>query len=167
MRARQSRTARANVGHAQPGTRERDGFASGRRLPDATRVQRLRKIAVPARLLQRGLEEYTRRNAAGARARLTTVLLDQVAAFDLPGDPMEIALAARLRILALACVVRDRLLEDWVRRDGAGGMVLFHNSLFTAAAVEPLIDVPPDQIGFDPEGLRRNALGSAAVKGSA
>src|SRR5262249_7883881 len=141
---------------------------AGPRSPDSTkRVQRLREISVPAGLLQRGLEEYNRRSAAGAPAPLTTVLLDQVTAFDLPGDPVEIALAARLRIRGLACVVQDRLLDDWVRRDAPDGMVLFHNSLFAAAAVEPLIMFPPNQIGFDPESLRRNTLSSAAVKGSA
>jgi hypothetical protein len=168
MRARQAQAARANAGRAEPGAGEQDDLAAAHGSPAATaRVQRWREIAVPAELLQKSLEEYTRRNAAGAPARLTTVLLDQVAAFDLSGDPMEIAVAARLRILALACVVRDRLLDDWVRRDAGGGMVLFHNSLFAAAAVEPLIVFPPDQIGFDPESLRRNALGAAVVKGSA
>jgi len=84
----------------------------------------------------------------------------------LPGNPIEIASSARFRILALACIVRDGFLEEWVQRGDPHGIVLFHSSLFMAAAVEPLILYPPDGIGFDSMSLRRNVLQLTAVKGS-
>ena len=76
-------------------------------------------------------------------------------------------MAARARILALACLVRDHLLDEWVRWDDPNGIVLFHRSLFLAAAAEPLILLPNDGIGFDPESLRRRVLDLTAAQGSA
>ena len=45
--------------------------------------------------------------------------------------------------------------------------VLFHRSLFLAAAAEPLILLPHDDIGFDPARFRRRVLELTAVQGSA
>jgi hypothetical protein len=129
-------------------------------------LERLAKIVVPPELLQRGLQDYAESAARKPFSRLSAILLDQVIAMGLPGNPIEVAISAQVRILALACVVRGRFLEEWVQRGDPDGIVLFHGSLFTAAAAEPLILSPPDGIGFDPESLRRSVLRLAAVKGS-
>jgi hypothetical protein len=129
-------------------------------------LERLAKIVVPPELLERGLRNYAEPAARKSSSRLSAILLDQVIAMGLPGNPIEVAISAQVRILALACVVRGRVLEEWVQRGDPGGIVLFHGSLFMAAAVEPLILSPPDGIGFDPESLRRSVLRLAAVKGS-
>jgi hypothetical protein len=59
------------------------------------------------------------------------------------------------------------VLDEWIRREDPNGIVLFHRSLFLAAAAEPLILLPDGDIGFDPESLRRRVLELTAVQGSA
>jgi hypothetical protein len=54
-----------------------------------------------------------------------------------------------------------------VKEEDASGVVLFHNTLFVAAAAEPLILLPHDAIGFDPESLRRRVLALATAQGTA
>src|SRR5215470_1156445 len=129
-------------------------------------LEQLIRVPVPPELLQRGLGEYSERAARKSSDRLSTILLDRAVAMALPGNPLEIAISAQFRILALACIVREGLLEEWVQRGNPDGIVLFHASLFMAAAVEPLIVIPPDRVGFDPASLRRNVLQLAAAKGS-
>ena len=63
--------------------------------------------------------------------------------------------------------MRDHVVDDWIKRDDASGIVLFHRSLFLAAAAEPLILLPHDDIGFDPARFRRRVLELTAVQGSA
>ncbi len=172
MRTRNSREVAARAELMAPAdaaaqSASHEGDVSGVPIVAALAVARLAAIEVPADLLQRALDDYSRRAATGAPAPLSAIIHEHVVTLGLPGDPNELVLAARLRILALACVVRDGLLEEWVRRGDPGGSVLFHASLFEAAAAEPLVLLPPDGIGFDPESLRRNVLQAAAVKGRA
>lgn len=127
---------------------------------------RLGGIAVSAELLRRVVADYGR-HVDGAPVPLSQLALDHIVSLALPGDPIETALAARLRILALACVVDGRFLEEWVQRCDPSGSVLFHETLFRAAATEPIIEIPPDGVGFDPLSLRSNVLRSAAARGFA
>jgi hypothetical protein len=83
------------------------------------------------------------------------------------GRQAEVALAAKLRILSLACLVRDHVVDDWIKPEDGNGIVLFHRSLFLAAAAEPLLQLPNGDIGFDPARFRRRVLALTAVQGSA
>jgi hypothetical protein len=158
----------ARTKHRRTAARSIDGAhgATAETGETAFALERLAKIVVPPELLQEGLNEYSKRAARNSSDPLSAILLDHVIAMGLPGDPVEVAISAQFQILALACVVRDHLLEEWVQRGGPDGIVLFHGSLFMAAAVEPLVVFPPDGIGFDPVSLRRHVLHLAAVKGS-
>ena len=147
------------------GTRADDGQTADRVCDLA--LERLARITVPPELLQLGLRDYAEPAMRKSFTPLSAILLDHVVAMGLPGNPIEVALSAQLRVLALACVVRDHFLEEWVRRGDPNGIVLFHADLFTAAATEPLIFFPPDGIGFDPESLRRRVLLVGAAEGSA
>ena len=167
MRTKHRQTAARSVQRADRAISEPDDTALFEPGDTAHQLARLAKIVVPAELLQSGLKDYSEQAARRSPDPLSTILRDHVVAMSLPGDPVEIAISAQFRILALACVVRDRFLEEWVQRGDPDGIVLFHGSLFMAAAVEPLMLFPPDGIGFDPVSLRRNVLQLAAVKGSA
>ncbi len=90
------------------------------------------------------------------------MILGCVADQDIVGNHADIALAAKIRILSLACLVRDHALDEWVKCENPNGIVLFHHSLFREAATEPLILLSNNDIGFDPAGLRRRVLEGSA-----
>src|SRR6202023_4355502 len=94
------------------------------------------------------------------------LIADRVAASGISGNQADVAMAANVRIRSLACLVRDHMLDDWIEREYPDGIVLFHNSLFHAAAAEPLILLANNSSGFDPASLRRRALELAAVRRS-
>jgi hypothetical protein len=118
-------------------------------------------------VLQAHAQAGTRSAMSGPVDSPTRLILSRLAAGPLSGSQTDIALAARLRILSLACLVRDHVVDDWIKRDDASGIVLFHRSLFLAAAAEPLILLPRDDIGFDSARFRRRVLELTAVQGSA
>lgn len=133
-------------------------------------LARVERVDVPPDLLRDVLHAHAQAGRPAARDAadtLTGLILGRLAAGPLPGSQTDIALAARLRILSLACLVRDHVVDDWIKRDDASGIVLFHRSLFLAAAAEPLILLPHDDIGFDPARFRRRVLELTAVQGSA
>jgi hypothetical protein len=132
-------------------------------------LARVERVDVPPDLLRDVLHAHAQsapRSATPADT-LTGLILGRLAAGPSSGSQTDIALAARLRILSLACLVRDHVVDDWVKRDDASGIVLFHRSLFLAAAAEPLILLPHDDIGFEPACFRRRVLELTAVQGSA
>jgi hypothetical protein len=134
-------------------------------------LARVERVDVPPDLLRDVLHAHaqaaTPPAAPGPVDTLTGLILGHLAGGLSAGSQADIALAARLRILSLACLVRDRVVDDWVKRDDASGIVLFHRSLFLAAAAEPLILLPHDDIGFEPARFRRRVLELTAVQGSA
>jgi hypothetical protein len=67
----------------------------------------------------------------------------------------------------LRTVGGDHVVDDWIKPQDANGIVLFHRSLFLAAAAEPLVQLPNGDIGFDPARFRRRVLELTAVQGSA
>ena len=127
---------------------------------------RLERIDVPPDLLREVLHAH-----AQAKRGSATALLDLIRSRLGDGAPAgrqaEVALAAKLRILSLACLVRDHVVDDWIKPEDANGIVLFHRSLFLAAAAEPLVLLPHDDIGFEPARFRRRVLELTAVQGSA
>ena len=134
-------------------------------------LARVGRVDVPPDLLRDVLHAHAqsaRRSATRDSAdTLTGLILGRLAAGQVAESEADVALAARLRILSLACLVRDHVVDDWVKRDDASGIVLFHRSLFLAAAAEPLILLPHDDIGFDPACFRRRVLELTTVQGSA
>ena len=140
-------------------------------LQASTLLARVERVSVPPDLLRDVLHAHaqagTRSAMSGPVDSLTRLILGRLAAGPLSGSQTDIALAARLRILSLACLVRDHVVDDWIKRDDASGIVLFHRSLFLAAAAEPLILLPRDDIGFDSARFRRRVLELTAVQGSA
>jgi hypothetical protein len=109
----------------------------------------------------------TPRPSAAPRRRSRNLIRGRLGDGAPAGRQAEVALAAKLRILSLACLVRDHVVDDWIKPQDANGMVLFHRSLFLAAAAEPLLQLPNGDIGFDPARFRRRVLKLAAVQGSA
>jgi len=134
-------------------------------------LARVGRVDVPPDLLRDVLHAHAQsapRSAARDQAdTLTGLILGRLAAGPLAGSQADTALAVRLRILSLACLVRDHVVDDWIKRDDASGIVLFHRSLFLAAAAEPLVLLPHDDIGFDAARFRRRVLELTAVQGSA
>ena len=134
-------------------------------------LARVGRVDVPPDLLRDVLHAHAqsaRRSATRDSAdTLTGLILGRLAAGQVAESEADVALAARLRILSLACLVRDHVVDDWVKRDDASGIVLFHRSLFLAAVAEPLILLPHDDIGFDPARFRRRVLELTTVQGSA
>jgi hypothetical protein len=131
-------------------------------------LARVERVDVPPDLLRDVLhaQAATRSAMPGPVDTLTGLILGRLAGGLSAGSQTDIALAARLRILSLAYLVRDHVVDDWVKRDDASGIVLFHRSLFLAAAAEPLILLPHDDIGFEPARFRRRVLELTAVQGS-
>jgi hypothetical protein len=125
------------------------------------------RVDVPPSLLRDVLHAHAQSATRDQADTLTGLILRHLAGGLSAGSQADVALAARLRILSLACVVRDHVVDDWVKRDDASGIVLFHRSLFLAAAAEPLILLPRDDIGFEPARFRRRVLELTAVQGSA
>jgi len=72
------------------------------------------------------------------------------------GYPVDVVLAARLRLRGMASVLQD--LFPACAADGDTDAILVHDDLFVAAVREPLIALPNGDIGFDPEALRRRVL---------
>jgi hypothetical protein len=130
-------------------------------------LARLERVDVPPDLLRDVLHAHARATTRGPAETLTGLILGRLAADPSSGSKADIALAARLRILSLACLVRDHVVDDWIKREDANGIVLFHRSLFLAAAAEPLVLLPNNDIGFDPARFRRRVLELTAVQGSA
>jgi hypothetical protein len=124
------------------------------------------QIAVPPELLRRGLRDHAQRTAEKSARGLAVTMLDTVSAMGLSGNPIAIALAGRLRLLALASIVREHLLDAWVKASDEGSAMM-RDILFIAAAAEPLILFSHDRIGFDPESLRRRVLELVAAQGAA
>src|SRR5712671_131690 len=116
-------------------------------------LARLERVAVPPDLLRDVLHAHAHPDMNGRGATLSDLILGRVGA-GVPGSHSDIVLAAKLRTLSLACLVRDHVLDEWVRWENPSGIVLFHRSLFLAAAAEPLALLPNGDIGFDPESLR-------------
>jgi hypothetical protein len=130
-------------------------------------LARLEQVDVPPDLLRDVLHAHAQSNVRGSGGMLSALILGRVGARGMSGSHADIVLAAKVRILSLACLVRDHVLDEWIRREDPNGIVLFHRSLFLAAAAEPLILLPDGDIGFDPESLRRRVLELTAVQGSA
>jgi hypothetical protein len=135
-------------------------------LEDRALLMRVAQIAVPPELLRRGLRDHAQRTAQNSARGLAVTMLDTVSDMGLSGNPIVIAIAARLRLLALAGVVREHLLDAWVKASDEGSTVM-RDILFTAAAEEPLVLFPHDRIGFDPESLQRRVLELVAAQGAA
>jgi hypothetical protein len=129
-------------------------------------LARLERVAVAPDLLRDVLHAHAQSEVKGKGVTLSDLILGRVDA-GASGSHADIVLAAKLRILSLACLVRDRVLDEWVRWENPNGIVLFHRSLFLAAAAEPLALLPNGDIDFDPESLRRRVLELTAVQGSA
>jgi hypothetical protein len=134
-------------------------------------LARLERVDVPPDLMRDVLHAHAQSAVHGSGGTLSALISGRISGRvgvgGVSGHHADIVLAAKARILSLACLVRDHVLDEWVRRDDPNGIVLFHKSLFLAAAAEPLILLPNGDIGFDPQGLRRRVLELTAVQGSA
>jgi len=94
----------------------------------------LERIDVSSELLRDVHHAHAKAAAQGSREPLSTVIFGCVGAHNILGNRADIVLAAKIRILSLATLARDHVLDEWVRReDDPNGIVLFHGSLFRAA----------------------------------
>ena len=128
------------------------------------RFKRLKDIQVSPALMRDAVDVFSQRRKRGEDADLASVIAEQLAASPLAANE-DMLLAAQTRILALARLVQDRALDEWVIYGHPNGAVLFQDCLFLAAATEPLLFLVNDEIGFDPKGLRERA--AQLTKGAA
>src|SRR5262249_6145437 len=92
-------------------------------------LARLQRVVVPPALMRDALQAYSQAAGCSAPKQLAACISDEVVAKRIAGDRAEVVLAAKLKILSLACLVRDHALDEWTQGDPSG-IVLFHDSLF-------------------------------------
>ena len=118
---------------------------------DASAVlARLERVVVSPDLLRDVALAHADAAARGSRETLSSLILGCVTASQVSGNRADIALATKIRLLSLASLVRAHVLDEWVKAEDLNGLVLFHSSLFRAAATEPLILVSNGDIGSTP-----------------
>jgi len=121
-------------------------------------LERVRLIELPPELLRDILHGGGALVAPDSPDLFAASIAARVGAMGIEGEAGDVVLAARLRVLALARVLRDHFVETPAAPSDENDVVFLNRAVFVAATDEPLIVLSDGHVGFDPGGLRSRLM---------